>query len=494
MITDEARHTVRGSGLLLAQRGGYIVGGFLFTALVPRLMGPVTYGEYSLLTSLAVWFSLFSALGLTQILSRHVPQYALRGDREGLLRLFGSLVAVQAAGGLAAGALYALLTLLWLRELDPWALIAVAGMIAARAFGQVFYALSLGLNRAPRWGVAELLRRWASLGLLVVGFYLGGMRGACLGLVLTELLIGMIGLWWSRPYLSRWVLRPDLRHLLPYLRFGFLFFVSDLLAAAFQSSGSALVRAISGDYAGVAFFGLAYNMYLAVALAIPQFSLAFAPLLSSLLARGDLAALRAWSERLLKWLAVGAMVLVLGALFLAGNVAPVLLGRAYRPVAAELVLLALALVAQALTSVASLLALTYGRARLAVAASAIRLASFWALGVPLIAWRGGLGASAAVVVATAIAAAYYTVRARALVRYSLQPAALAIGLGALFAPLAWLRSSWVANVALCGVSIAGYTGLLFLLRVVTPRELAAAWQAFRGRPAGAGATALAPTV
>src|SRR3990170_1680452 len=198
----EAQITVRNVGLLLAQRNFHIAGNFLFAALVPRLMGPGNYGRYALITSLALWFALFSRPGLTQVMGCFVPQFRIQGDQKGLKKLFNNLLTVNLAGGALATGLYLLFTVLWLRDLSLLLLTTMAGTILVRALAHPFFALFLGLNQAARWGMAEIFRRWFSIVFLLSGFYLGGLQGACLGLLLTDLSVLFIGIWWGRSYFS----------------------------------------------------------------------------------------------------------------------------------------------------------------------------------------------------------------------------------------------------------------------------------------------------
>ena len=472
-MTAAARVTVRNVGLLLLQRGASVASGLLFAVLIPRLMGPETYGQYALVTSLSIWFVLFSGLGFTPLIGRYVPQFAHQGDRQALKAFFGNLLTVRLASGALAAGLYLLLTFLWLRDLDPVVLAVAAGTVFLRAVATLFFTLFLGLNQAARWGMGEIVRRWVSLAFLFPGFYLGGLRGAVLGLLLTEAIVLTVGVWWARPHLSWPGLRLDVRRMLPFLQFGLIFFASDLLLSGFRRSGEALVRGISGDYAQVGYFGLAYNVYLTAGLAIPQLTLAFAPLLTTLLAQEQAAALKEWVERLLKWLAIGGVLGVFGALFLADDLVPLVLGADYEPVAANLLPLALTLLPLALSSVARLLALVYDRPGAALAAAGVRLVAFWVLGPPLVAWQRSLGGCLAVLAASVLYAGYFTWRMRRVVRYSLRGWTLAIGLGVLFLPLAWLRSSWAVNVALYGAFVAGYAGLLLLRGVVKPGEIVA---------------------
>lgn len=479
----EGRDTLRNVGLLVVQRGGIVVGGFLFAVLVPRLLGPDDYGRLALVTSISVWFVLLSALGFLQVIGRYAPQFALQGDSEGLRWFFGQLLAVRLASGTLAAGLYLLFTLLWLRDLDPLLLAIMAGVVLVQAPGNLLYAFCLGLNQAARWGAREIVSQWVSLALLIPGFLLGGLRGAGLALLLAELAVLGLGLWWTRPYLSWSRVRLDLRRLAPYLRFALVFFGSNLLTATFHRTGEALVRAVTGDYAQVGYFGVAYNVYLTAAVAVPQLTLAFAPLLTALRTQGQAAALRRWIERLLAGLTAGGVLVAFSALFVGDDLVPLVFGPAYQPVAANLVPLTLALLPLALSSTANLLALVYDRPGLALQSAGVLLAAFWLAGPPLAAAWGSLGGCLATLIASALYAGYFTWRMRRVTPYSLRPWALAILVGAPFLSLVALRparvecgSSALVNLALYGAFAVGYGGLLLALRVITVAELTTAWR------------------
>jgi O-antigen/teichoic acid export membrane protein len=114
----EAQVTTRNAGLLVVQRGAPVASGFLFAMLmIPRLMGPDTYGLYALIASLSVWFMLVSTLGFTQVLARYVPQFVLVRDKLDIQALFDGLLTVQLMSGVAAALLYLLLTVLWLHDI-----------------------------------------------------------------------------------------------------------------------------------------------------------------------------------------------------------------------------------------------------------------------------------------------------------------------------------------------------------------------------------------
>jgi len=472
-MIGEAQATVRNVGLLIVQRGFEVAGTFIFAALVPRLMGPDIYGRYALVTSLSIWFVLFSDLGITQVIVRYVPQFILQEEKKDLQKFFSYLLTVSLVWGTLCAGFYLLLTSLWLRDLDRLLLAIIAGTVIVRGWSQPFFALLLGLSQAARWGMAQMMRRWVSLVFLLPGFYLGGLRGACLGLLLTELVVLAVGIGWGRSFLSWPNFHLNLNYLSPYLRFGLIFFFTSLIFTSFNRSGEVLIRFFHGNYVQVGYFGVSYNVYLTVATAIPQFTLAFTPLLTTLLANGDTEAIRQWTEQLLKWLAVGGMLVVFAVLLLGEDLVPIVLGKAYRPVASNLLPLSLALLTHTLGSVATLLTLIYERPKMAFVAGTIRLSTFWALGLPLVARWGSLGGCVAVLAASTLYAFYFNWRIQKVISYSLRKWTFAIGLGSFFLPLWWLRSSCMANLAFYGIFVVGYFFLLFFLKLITREEITA---------------------
>jgi O-antigen/teichoic acid export membrane protein len=171
------------------------------------------------------------------------------------------------------------------------------------------------------------------------------------------------------------------------------------------------------------------------------------------------------------------MLIAFSALLVGDDLVPLVFGPAYRPVAVNLVPLTLALLPLALSSAANLLALVHDRPGLALQSAGVLLVAFWAMGPPLIAAWGSLGACLAVLGASALYAGVFTWRMERVTRYSLRSWALAILLGVPFLPLVLFRSSGPVNMALYGAFAVGYGGLLLLLRVITAGELAAMWRA-----------------
>jgi len=478
-MISEVQASVNNLAHLLVQRGLYFVSCLLFAALLPRLMGAEIFGQYALITSLSIWFVLFSNLGFTQIIGRHVPQMAVQETLEHVGKFFGNLLMLRLASGALGAGLYLLLSFLWLRDLDRMVLVIMGGTIFIRAVSHLIFSLFLGLNQAGRWGMDETVRRWLWLILMVPGFSLGGLRGACLGMLLAEVAVLALGLWWARAHFSWSNLRLNLGSMTPVLGFGLIFFAGDLIVSAFDHSGELMVRTISKDYVQVGYFGLAYTIYLNCYVILMTFTQAFVPLLGILLAKEERETIKVWVERLIKGLGMCGVVAVFAVLLMGEELVPLILGSAYRPVAANLVPMMLTLVAQALSSTGYVLALTFSRPGTALGAAGLKFAAFWALGPLFVHWWGSMGGCLAVLAATILHAVYITWRMRAVTFYDLRDYALVAGLGGLLLPLVWLKSSWSLNLTLFAGFLLIYGMLLFLLKVISCEEIGAAWRVFK---------------
>jgi O-antigen/teichoic acid export membrane protein len=119
--------------------------------------------------------------------------------------------------------------------------------------------------------------------------------------------------------------------------------MTNLVSNTFQRSGEVMVKSFHGGYIQVGYFAPAHNVYLAVALIIPQITLSFVSLMITLQTKGETDAIRGWVEQLLKWLAVGCIGVILGVLLLGKDLVPFVLGVDYRPIAVDLLPLSLSL-------------------------------------------------------------------------------------------------------------------------------------------------------
>jgi O-antigen/teichoic acid export membrane protein len=331
--------------------------------------------------------------------------------------------------------------------------------------------------------MGDLLRRWLILAFVVIGFPIAGLRGACAGFFLANVIVLAVGVAQAWPYLRWKELDLSRQYLGPFIRVGTSFAAGNVLIAMVQRSGEAVLTLSAGDYVEVGYFGAAYAIYLTIAQALWQSAITFAPLLVTEMHRGEVEFTREWLGRILKWMLiavslVGASIVVLGR-----DLVPVLLGPAYAPVAVNLVPLACTLFSLSVGCVGRLAALTLNRPRTIVLAGGIELSVFWTVGL-LFAPRGG---SLAVCIAAALASACYaswiTWRIRRELPYPSRPALTVAALALIFLPLVWAPGGLTIRVALFAGACALYGWLLWRNGMVTLDELAALRRVARPVPA-----------
>ena len=477
---SETRRTARNAGWVVIQRGLHVVTAAIFGVFVPRLMGPQAFGQYVLLTSVAMWFGMLTGVGAVSLMPRVVPQFMARNDHSGLRKLVSSLVLLRASTGLLVGMTYFAIITMLAGEIDRVVVVLIASAVFCRTISNVCFSLFLGLNRAARWGLGELVRHVLTLVGVAIGYPIAGLRGACVGVLAANIVVLVAGFVVARPYL-RWS-AVDLRreYLAPFLKIGTSFAAGNLLLAFGQRTGETIVRMASRDYAQVGFFGAAYAGYFNGASVLWQSALAFGPLLVGFQHRGDAAGVSLWLERLLKWMTVVAALVSLATVLVAGDLVPRLLGQAYAPVTASLPPLALALFAIAACSVGRLGALAADRPWLSAGAAAAEVVVYWATGLLLIPRYGAEGMAWAVLCGTATYGAVITWRMRDAVRYS--PRA-AIEAGALVVPwllLSFVRGGALFNAALLVLATAGYLTLLWWRGIIMMGELRSLGEIVRG--------------
>jgi O-antigen/teichoic acid export membrane protein len=467
------RTAIRNVTLLLLLRGLIVAGGVASAALVPRTMGPATYGRYDLITMLTFWFTMLGGLGMGQVISRQTPQLEAEGAIGKLRAIFGNLLALRALSSVTVAILYFLITRLWLDDLDWTVLLVLSGVVLLRGSSGLCYSLFLGQGRIGRWALPEVVRQWGSVAFALPCFLLGGLRGAVGGYLISEVVIFTVGIVGARRTIAPTALRLDVTAVAPLLRIGLAFYASELVVSAIERSGAVMIRSVTHDYAQVGMFGVSYQIFGAAVLSTYQISTSFVPLLTVLRAKHEEAELKLWVERLVKWLALIATLGLLGSLILGKDIVPLVLGRAYVPVYRNLVTLAAALLFLPITHVCGVLALTHDRPSTLFGAAVWKLIFFWGLGVPLVMRWGSLGACVAMGLALAVQAGYFIMQNRAIVGPAFRRWTMVVGVGLLFAPFAWLRASAPVNVVLyCGAAGA-YLLVLRALGVISARELRA---------------------
>jgi len=469
------RAAVRNVTLLLLFRGVIMAGGVTSAALVPRTMGPATYGRYDLITMLTFLFSMMGGIGMGQVTSRQTPELEAKGATDKLHSLFGGFLVMRTLSSTTVAILYLIVTRLWLQDLDWTILCLLSVAVLLRGPASLCYSLFLGQGRIGRWALPEVLRQWGSVVCSLPCYLLGGLRGAVFGYLITETVIFTLAFVGARRAMVRHALRLNLREIAPLLRIGVVFWTSELVVSAFDRSGAVLIRSLTSDYAQVGLFGVSFQIFMAAVLSTLQISNSFVPIITVLRSRHEEAELKRWIQRLAKWLAVLAVLGFFGSVLLGREVIPLVLGRAYEAVVPNMIALAAAMLLLPLLHVCSLLCLTHDRPGTLLKAALLKLSFFWVLGIPLVMRWGSLGACMSVCSAFVVQAGYMVFKNRAEVGPAFVRWGIVIVTGLLFVPLAWLRSSPAVNITLFLVAAGGFLLILRGLGVVSTRELGAVY-------------------
>lgn len=151
--------------------------------VVPRVLGPVVYGRFSVVLTVVMIGTTALALGGTPLLSRYVPA-APPGRRSALARALGlRLAAGRAAQLTGIVVLSVLLTVVAPGSFPPWPTLAAAAALAGNAVATLALQVGLGLGRTGPWNARYPLQNAVLVAGVVVLYPLAGPRGALLAIV-----------------------------------------------------------------------------------------------------------------------------------------------------------------------------------------------------------------------------------------------------------------------------------------------------------------------
>jgi O-antigen/teichoic acid export membrane protein len=304
-----------------------ITGVAVTVVLVPRLFGVEMYGQFAFALSLSYLGQILGDFGTLDVMGRFVPGM----DPADASRLYMRHLGFKVVVGLLAGLVTfwaAILLAGWMRP--GWALL-IAGGVTLHILAWIPYQFALGLNRVGTWMSEQAWRQWVLLGLLLFLLPWLGLTGALLAVVIMECLFLGLGLWWVRSYWDWSEIGLAWRYLVPYLRFGFGFFMANLAAVALFRSGPLVVEVLTGSLAQTGFFNLALGLFLLAYVTLGQFGQSLIPELSQAFNQQEFGRLRGWLRTFTGW---GWWLGVLGVVVVWSTAdwgVPLLFGRDYAP-------------------------------------------------------------------------------------------------------------------------------------------------------------------
>jgi O-antigen/teichoic acid export membrane protein len=457
----------------------------LFALLVPRMMGPDTYGRYALFVSLIAMIDAFLDPGMAEISARVVPELQQLRNEAGIRTFFSRMLGFKIALDLLLGLVAAVsLRLIFPHVVESEFLWIMMSAVFVGDLGSAAYGLLFGLNRQSLCAARDPLRRAASVGLVIVLFHRFGLTGAIFSVVLVEGLLLGFNFAFVRRYVSLRELAPKWSYVAPLLRYGFLFYLSSGATNVWQRLGNTLIGQLRGDFRQIALFDLSNQLFLTATSFTLFIIVSLAPTFTRLRLEGKEGKLIDWSRRILTYNEIGCMAGLATWLLLGAQLIPILIGRQYDGLYANVAVLLCGAFPMVVIQLGLTLAIAYAEPIWYFAAVCTAVVSFVATAFVLIPANGSLGCCVATLVSCICCALVIGFRYRANMRKSLGPALKSITLGALLLVPCWLsRGSPSRNALLLVGFLAIYVTALFLTRVIVRAEFQQLWSALRHKSA-----------
>ncbi len=418
---------LRRVGQLASQRAADIILIGILGATLPRLLGPEAFGQLNVVNAAVRFLAFVAAMGSIQVMSRFVPPMQEKGDTRAISRLFSGFLMLRSGSGLAAAGICLVVLSAWVPSVGL-AVIAVASVtVLVRTLANVPFALFLGLDRAERYGLGELLRNLLTLTLALPAAFLLGLPGAVFASLTAEAALLGLGLFWTRAFIVR-VDRSTLQEMTAYAGHQRVFLITDILASLIQQGTGPLIKVVGGTFGDVAFFAAGHTLYLLSGV-LWQATLSFAPSLTRERGAPQSASVLDVIEALVRLVAVVCVILTAASLLVSRELVTLVLGPAFAPAAVTLAPLALALLAAVVGHVLRAIALAWDRIDIAFEAVGAQFLVLAAVAPPLIRAAGPQGAAIATLMSLSVSTFVWWRHLRGQARGLFGSAARALALG-----------------------------------------------------------------
>lgn len=453
--------------------------------LIPRLMGPVVYGEYALLISLITMIaSLIDFGGGTDIFGRFVPEFEVRGDSVNIRKLTANVLTLK--GGIDLITLVVLFPVLYFLYSDrfPHAyFFLVAGIVLVRDIQTLPYALLFGSNRLVKFSSAEPMRRVMSLFFILILFHYFGLLGAVLSTLVVECVLGSCAFFWAREYFSFDNLGIDLNFLKPYLRFHFIFYVSSFTLNMWQRLGNPIIEYLTEDPKQVALFDIPNQIFLITGTFALVIIASLIPIFSKFVVVGKEDKIVAWARLVMKYIGILCTMTFGGFLLVGPDLIPVIIGAAYRDIFPNGVVLLLGLYPMSVVHLGQVFSVVYKKPGKYFQALCLGIVTFSVISILLVPKYSSMGCAIGSVSSCVAVTIFMAISFGWKLVSCLTDGLKTIGLSLVFSPLLLFRGSFLATnfFLLVGFSL-GYLLLLFATRILTWHEITEVLTAIRHKP------------
>lgn len=454
----------------------------LSVIIVPRMMGVETYGSFAFFMSIYVICEALTELGVVQIFGRFIPELDDHDQRRlsqflhGIL-FYGMLITLAVIG-------IAVVAFLGFHPAcfpPGWLAVLCVILFLGKLQGTLF-AFMYGRNEISRFSARDLMRSVFRFAFVVLLFKFFGLTGALWALVVNEIILLAVGIYWTKNHLFQKVGVLRFSEFKSYILFGFTFFIPIFLFGILRGSGNIFIKALTYSSAQVSYFDIA-NQF--IQLSGSFFSLILAALIPSLTERHvqkQDETVRNWLGITLAYCGIGAFIAVNALIFLGKPVIAAFLGQSFSDVYQNAVIMTIALVPILVGSVGVNLSILRKEPRVyiqSVLSGAVVMILFFILLIPKM---GAAGASWATVIGYFTYALVFSFKYRQEFANILKRFFIVLAVVCAVVPFYFLQTDFVVAIILFILTTLAYIAILLLLKVVSVKHLKTIWQAFKTSP------------
>ncbi|MER3445420.1 MAG: hypothetical protein C4291_00670 [Candidatus Dadabacteria bacterium] len=482
-ITKEASITTKNISAVVLLRVLQYPFLFLAVTLIPRLMGPEIYGEYALLISIIVISSSIVYLGFGEVLVRFVPELEIHGESASTVRLSSNILAFKVAVDLVVSiVLFSILNLAYGDRFSIIYFLLIVVILLVADVGSIPYFLLFGLNKLGKYSLRDPFRRALGLVFILILFNYYGLVGAIASTLLVETSLAILYFFWTRRYFRIESFGIDLSLLKPYLKFGFIFYISVGILNIWQRLGNPLIEYITRDSREVALFDIPNQILLMVLNFIPILITYFIPIFTELLLTGKEGKLINWSNLIMKYIGTFCTIIFFGFILMGPDLIPIIIGSKYKGIFPNGIVLLLAIFPMSFAQLGSVFSLVYKEPRKYLQALCFAFSTFLVVSILLIPKYASMGCAIATFISSMVLAVVLYFYFREKLLPCLADGLKTVFLGFIFVPFLFFRGGLITNLSLAVCSVLVYILLLFIIRALNLDEIKEISRAIRYRP------------
>lgn len=368
----------------------------LFIMIVPRIMGPEMYGKFAFFSSILVILGTLTRLGTIEIQGRFVPELKLNQEKSIINKLTINILILRTIILIIIGII--ILSLLYFFPLLTEDLKLYLIIIIATFFFGIegtLFNLLYGVNDIVKFTARDMIRKFFNLLLVIIFFKYFNLLGAVLALLISEFFLLAFAIYWTREYFNFKDLKLDLIFMKPYLKFGFMYYISSVIIIVLQYSGNPLIQIISKNPAEVAFFDLANQIYFIISNFMLFIFSSMIPVFTTLLLKKREDKILKWSSLILKYAGI-INIIVFGLIILIGRDMVILtIGDEYEKVSSNISILAIGLFAFSISQMGMVYSIIFKKPDSYLKAITMSLIVYFILSLILIPEYASVGSSIA---------------------------------------------------------------------------------------------------